>query len=197
VQYDKKSFFENAYAYKNAQFDTDFESAEKDAKHASKKVINEKVREKWSFFFYYCVQNCSVSNFLGVNFLTFFKRIRTQHRILRFKIPISNFCKTKYIFLKVALFAKCKVKRGRNKAKKLKTYFINVSYSYTIYGLGGSILSKKSLLFCPKVIVQCKLRSKNQILFPHIRKSEKFVTLYSLNVNVCVRTVHVHNYSYA
>jgi hypothetical protein len=45
----KKSFFENAYAYINAQFDTDFESAEKDAKHASKKVINEKVREKLSF----------------------------------------------------------------------------------------------------------------------------------------------------
>jgi hypothetical protein len=45
----KKSSFENAYAYKNAQFDTDFESAEKDAKHASKKVINKKVREKLSF----------------------------------------------------------------------------------------------------------------------------------------------------
>jgi len=45
VQYDKK----NANTYKKAQFDTDFESAEKDAKHASKKVINEKVREKLSF----------------------------------------------------------------------------------------------------------------------------------------------------
>jgi hypothetical protein len=95
------------------------------------------------------VQKFSVTNFLGVNFLTFFLRIRTQHRILRFKLPISNFCKTKYIFLKVALFANCKVKRGLNKAKKLKTYFINVSYS-SISGLGGSILSKKSTLFCPK-----------------------------------------------
>ncbi len=30
-----------------------------------KKVINEKVMEKWSFYFYYCVQKFSVYNFLG------------------------------------------------------------------------------------------------------------------------------------
>jgi hypothetical protein len=75
----------------------------------AKKFINEKVRENGAFDFYYCVQKFSVSNFFGVNFLTFFQRIRTQHRILRSRIPISNFCKTKYIFLKVALFANCKV----------------------------------------------------------------------------------------
>ncbi len=116
----------------------------------AKKLSTKKWEKNGVFDFYYCVRNFSVSNFLGVNFLTFFQRIRTQHRILRFRIPISNFCKTKFIFLKVALFANCKVKRGRNKAKNIKSYVINVSYS-SISGLGGSILSKKSTLFCPKI----------------------------------------------
>ncbi len=90
----------------------------------AKKLSTKKWEKNRVFDFYYCVQKFSVCNFLGVNFLTFFQRIRTQHRILRFRIQISNFCKTKYIFLKVALFANCKVRRGRNKAKKLKTYFL-------------------------------------------------------------------------
>ncbi len=45
----KKSFFEHAYAYKDAQFDTDFESAEKRCKTRKQKSYQRKSERKIEF----------------------------------------------------------------------------------------------------------------------------------------------------
>jgi hypothetical protein len=58
----------------------------------------------------------STFNFFGWTFLQFFQRIRTQHWILHFIIPIPNFAK-KFVLLILSLFANFK---GRNGSKKRK-----------------------------------------------------------------------------
>jgi hypothetical protein len=60
---------------KNAELDADFESVEKVAKNSCKKVINEKVTEKSSFYFYYCLEKFSAYIFFGELYCTFFNRL--------------------------------------------------------------------------------------------------------------------------
>ncbi len=67
------------------------ESVEIAAKFHVKKVINEKVTEKWSFLLQLLCAKAFVLQIFLSDFLLFFQRIQTQHQILRFMIPIYYF----------------------------------------------------------------------------------------------------------
>ncbi len=79
--------------------------------------------KKWQkngvFYLNYFMQKFSVYNFFGVNsFLHLFQRIWTQHRNLRFMIPISNLLKRFY-------FAYCSIYKGREEPSNRHTIAAN------------------------------------------------------------------------
>jgi hypothetical protein len=57
-----------------------------------------KINEKRLLAKNYCVQKLSDYNFFWTIFFAYF-RIRTQHRILRFMIPVSNFCANLFLLI--------------------------------------------------------------------------------------------------
>jgi hypothetical protein len=85
---------------------------------------------------------------IGEFFPLFFQRIQTQHQNLRCILPISNFWRKNILLLTIALFANFKAKFGRNGSKKEKRVYFT-----SIFGLGGSILSKESKSLYPNCTI--------------------------------------------
>jgi hypothetical protein len=70
-----------------------------------------------------------IENFFHMNILQLFQRVQNQHLIFAFFIAIFNFSRKIIFLLLLALVEIFKEKRTRNCSKKLKTFFINVSYN--------------------------------------------------------------------
>ncbi len=87
----RKFYF--TYVSKNAEFDAHFESVKKVAKNFMRKKLSTKNWQKMQFWLVLlCAKIFWPTTFY--DFLHFFQRIRTQHHILHFMIPISKFWRT-------------------------------------------------------------------------------------------------------
>jgi hypothetical protein len=86
-----KNVLKNAQVVsKNAELDAYFESVEKVAiKFMRKKLASKK--EKWSFYFYYCVQKFSSCNFFKDDFLNFFYGLELGIKFCVFLYPYQIF----------------------------------------------------------------------------------------------------------
>ncbi len=117
-------------------------------KNAPKKVISKNVTEICTFLtFTHVSQTCFAYNFFWCIFSNLFQRIRNQREILRFLIPILNFCKKIFFYVIFVLFSNFEAKRAKNGSKNQKTYLVNVSYISILHpskGLYSSFSKKKS-----------------------------------------------------